>query len=385
MKVKNVDIFSPYILIAVIILYVSLAMVAYQYHLRGLDFVSGETLFAVFFGSLFFVIGALTPKIIGKYNLMPKLNTGNISKDELKNKLQSSKLNYLLSEKVVLAVVLVALFLELLNTYLLGGIPLFSGYLKAKATTDLWRVSYLLFLPAINILIAKYPKKWYYLLALIGLGLFVATGYRTTTMVILISLFITLYYVKGLKFKHFLIFAVIAAVIGIAVGYIAVKSIEWQQWTLNPIQLVFYRAGFTMMVFDKIVHMAGATHGALFYNTFTPGHPRYIVGDVVLGYHKMITPTIFGAAMLDFGYIALAIQMFVLGLVLRLVHSAQKLMNGTFTAIYATILASTLIWTETGPTDFHGWFFYALAIVALVVLARTVWKISKNGSKPENI
>ena len=93
MKVKNVDIFSPYILIAVIILYVSLAMVAYQYHLRGLDFVSGETLFAVFFGSLFFIIGALTPKIIGKYNLMPKLNTGNISKDKLKDKLQNSKLN----------------------------------------------------------------------------------------------------------------------------------------------------------------------------------------------------------------------------------------------------------------------------------------------------
>jgi uncharacterized membrane protein len=60
-------------------------------------------------------------------------------------------------------------------------------------------------------------------------------------------------------------------------------------------------------------------------------------------------------------------------------------MNGTFTAIYATILASTLIWTETGPTDFHGWFFYALASIALVVLAKTVWEISKKGSKPENI
>lgn len=382
MKVKNIDIFSPYIFVAVVLLYLGLAVGAYQYHLRNLDFVSAETFFVVFFGTLFFIIGVLAPKIIGKFNLLPNLSINSISKDKIKDKLQSSKLNYLLTEKVVLAAVLIAIFLELLNMYLLGGIPLFSGHLKAKATTDLWRVSYLIFLPAINILIAKYHKRWYYLLVLVGLALFVATGYRTTTMAVLISVFITIYYTRGLKFKHFLIFAVIAAVIGIAVGYIAVMSIEWQQWTLNPIQLVFYRAGFTLMVLDKIVHMAGATHGALFYNTFAPGgHPRYIVGEVALGYYKMITPTIFGPAMLDFGYIALAIQMFFLGLVLKLMHSASKLMDGTFTGLYAVILASTLIWIETGPTDFHGWFFYALAILSLVVFARSVWKVSKDGSR----
>jgi oligosaccharide repeat unit polymerase len=385
MKVKNIDIFSPYLVIAGIVIYVSLALVAYQYHLRNLNFVSNETLFAVFFGSLFFIIGALTPKIIGRFNLIPKLDTRSISKDKLKDKLKKSKFNALLNEKIILAVVLVAIFLELLNTYLLGGIPLFSGYLKAKATNDLWRVSYILFLPAINILIAKYHNKWYYLLFVIGLALFAATGYRTTTMAILISVFITIYYTRGLQFKHFLIFAVIAAVIGIAVGYIAVMSIEWQQWTLNPIQLVFYRAGFTLSVFDRIVDMAGATHGAMFYNTFTPGHPRYIVGDVVLGYHKMITPTIFGPAMLDFGYIALAIQMFIIGLFLRLLHSAHKLADGVFTAIYAVILAHTLIWIETGPTDFIVWLFYAFAVVALVVFARSMWGISKKGSKSEDI
>ena len=385
MKVKNIDIFSPYLVIAGIVIYVSLALVAYQYHLRNLNFVSNETLFAVFFGSLFFIIGALTPKIIGRFNLLPKLNTSSISKDKLKDKLKKSKFNVLLNEKIILAVVLVAIFLELLNTYLLGGIPLFSGYLKAKATNDLWRVSYILFLPAINILIAKYHNRWYYLLFVIGLALFAATGYRTTTMAILISVFITIYYTRGLQFKHFLIFAVIAAVIGIAVGYIAVMSIEWQQWTLNPIQLVFYRAGFTLSVFDRIVDMAGATHGAMFYNTFTPGHPRYIVGDVVLGYHKMITPTIFGPAMLDFGYIALAIQMFMIGLFLRLLHSAHKLADGVFTAIYAVILAHTLIWIETGPTDFIVWLFYAFALIALLVFARSMWGISKKGSKSEDI
>ena len=61
-------------------------------------------------------------------------------------------------------------------------------------------------------------------------------------------------------------------------------SIQWQQWSLNPLQLVAYRAGFTMMVFDKIVHMAGATGGDLIHQALTTGHPRVTVGHVVLNY-----------------------------------------------------------------------------------------------------
>ncbi|MDI6723823.1 MAG: oligosaccharide repeat unit polymerase family protein [Methanobacterium sp.] len=371
MKVKDIDIFSPYIVVAAIILYMALAIVAYQYHLRGLDFVSNETYFVVFFGTLFFVIGVLTPKVLGRFNLLKSFNIhDSIQRDNIKNKLQKSKLNNFLNEKVLLSIVFIGIFLQILNMYLLGGIPLFSGYLKAKATTDIWRISYIVFLPAINLLIAKYHRKWYFALFLIGLALFASTGYRTTTMAVLISVFITVYYTRGLKFKHFLIFAVIAAIIGISVGYIAVKSIEWQQWTLNPIQLVFYRAGFTLMVLDKIVHMAGATKGAMIYNTFTAGHPRYIVGEVALGYHKMITPTIFGPAMFDFGYIALAIQMFILGLILKLMHIAQRTVDSAYTAIYAIILAHTLIWIETGPTDSIVWLFYFLAVAFLLVFVR---------------
>ncbi len=370
MKVKNIDVFSPYIIVVAIILYMALALVAYQYHLRGLDFVSNETYFVVFFGTLFFVTGVLTPKMLGKVNLLGSFNISNSTKIEiLKNKLQESILNHLLNERALLSIVIIGILLQILNIYLLGGIPLFSGYLKAKATTDIWRISYILFLPAINILIAKYHKKWYLLLFLIGLVLFASTGYRTTTMAILISVFITVYYTRGLKFKHFLIFAVIASIILVIVGYIAVKSIEWQQWTLNPIQLVFYRAGFTLMVLDRIVEIAGATKGAMIYNTFTAGHPRYIVGELALGYHKMITPTIFGPAMLDFGYVALAIQMFTLGLILKLMYVSQRMVNGVYTAIYAIILAHTLIWIETGPTDSIVWLFYFLAIVLIVIFA----------------
>ena len=220
-----------------------------------------------------------------------------------------------------------------------------SGYLKAKAVTKIWIISYLLFLPGINILLAKFNRSYYYILFLLGIALFALTGYRTTTIVIILSVFITLYYTrkfsKNLKWVYFAIFVMGLVGIGLLVGYISAKSIEWQQWTLNPLELFFYRAGYTLTVFDKLIGMQGATNGTLAYYSLTgffqSADPRAIVGEVVLGYKHSSTSTIFGPALLDFGTWALALQMFILGLVLKLMHLIQKTKKGIFTAFYAII------------------------------------------------
>ena len=106
---------------------------------------------------------------------------------------------------IVLSLVIIGILLQIVNLIYLGGIPLFSGYLKARAATRIWLLSYLIFLPSINILIAKYDNKKYYLLFLLGLLLFVATGYRTTAMAIVISVLITLYYTKDLPWKYLIL------------------------------------------------------------------------------------------------------------------------------------------------------------------------------------
>jgi oligosaccharide repeat unit polymerase len=189
-----------------------------------------------------------------------------------------------------------------------------------------------------------------------------------------LSVFITLYYSRRLKTIYILLFVVIIALIGIAIGYIAVKSIQWQQWALNPLELLYYRAGFTLMVFDKIVHMAGTIGGEIFKQVFSSGHPRVTVGQVVLGYPAVssnpttsITSTIFGPAVLDFGFWAMALQMFILGLALKFVHNIQIEAKGAFTALYAIILAHTMIWVETGPTDITVWIFYAMSLLAVTL------------------
>jgi oligosaccharide repeat unit polymerase len=383
MKFEKVDLFSPYILVLIIALYVSLALIAYQEHLEDLQWISNTTLLYVLFGTIFFIVGVFIPKIIYNHNeKLQSLFGGTVTKEN--SSPWYNKLRILLDERVLVAAVLIALFLQVLNLYLLGGIPLLSGYLKFKATTDLWRIAYPIFLPAITILLAKYPRKWYYILFIGGLVVFAINGYRTTTMAILISGFITLYYSRKIKTSYILISIFIIALVGIIAGYVAVKSIQWQQWTLNPLELVSYRAGFTMMVFDKIVQMTGATGGDLFHQALTTGHPRVTVGQIVLGYPTAgdtpttsITSTIFGPAVLDFGFYAMAIQMFIIGVALRIVYATQIKANGAFTALYAIILTHTMIWVETGPTDSVVYIFYLLAFLAVILYATQLMKNSK--------
>lgn len=384
MELKRVDLFSPYIMVVIIAIYASLAAIAYQEHLRNLQWISSITWVYVFAGTMFFIAGVFVPKFI--YNRSEKLKSlfGGPNPGEKDSDPWYNKLRMLLDERIVLAAVIIGIFLQVLNLYLLGGIPILSGYLKFKATTDLWRFAYPIFLPAITILLAKYPRKWYYLLFIVGLGVFAINGYRTTTMAILLSGFITLYYSRRMKTSHILISILIIALVGIAAGYIAVMSIQWQQWALNPLQLVAYRAGFTMMVFDKIVHMAGTTGGTLFQQAFSTGHPRVTVGEVVLHYPlpgsaptTSITSTIFGPAVLDFGFYAMALQMFIIGAALRIIYATQIKANGAFTALYAIVITSTMIWVETGPTDIVVYLFYLLALIAVVIYATQLIRTRK--------
>jgi len=365
--VNNIDIFSPYIIVVFVLIYVALAALGYYYHIRNLDWADSITYYYIIFGMAIFILGLSIPRITSNFKKFT------LKIDGSKKSPWYSKIRLLVNEKVLFSLVILAIVLQGVNLAILGGIPLLSGYLKFQATTDLWRIAYVIFLPSLNLLLAKYPRKWYYILFVVGLILFAINGYRTSSMAIILSVIITTYYTMRLKAKYVLILIGLMAIIGIALGYVAVKAIQWQTWVLNPLELVFYRAGFTMMVLDKIAHMPGLTGGELFHQALTGGHPRVTVGEVVLGYRPVngittsITSTLFGPAILDFGAWGLAVQMFLLGLIIRFMHSAQKIAGGAFIGLYAIILAHTLIWIETGPTDGMVWFFYGLGIISLII------------------
>ncbi|RAP50858.1 MAG: hypothetical protein BZ133_04485 [Methanosphaera sp. SHI613] len=358
MNIKKLDIFNPMILVVLVLVYLLFSFIGFEFHLKELVGINNFTLIVVFLGLIAYIMGIFTSKyLLDKHDF----------------RIDESRLQYLTSRRTLLGIVILGIVFQIINMIYLGGIPLFSGYLKAKAVTRIWLASYLLFLPSINLLLAKYDDKKYYVLFLIGLLLFVLTGYRTTAMAIVLSVFITVYYTKDLPWKYIILSLASIFVLLMVVGYVAVKSIEWQTWTLNPLELLFYRAGYTLQVLDHAVFMQHSTNGQLLYNTlmgfFKSTDPRVIVGSTTLGYAHSTTSTIFGPALLDFGLWAMLVQMFILGVLLKIFYNVQREYKGIFIALYAMLLAHTIIWIETGPTDLVIYLFFVLSIIMVAYSA----------------
>jgi oligosaccharide repeat unit polymerase len=351
---RKYDLFNPLIVVIAILAFLALGYVG-SFNYRFDDPLDAEVILTVIFACIAFALAFLAVKY--------KVN------------IETRETNFL-SEKLLLALTIIALILQTLNLVLLGGIPLLNSTLKANATTNIWRVAYPLFLIAINFLLAKYYNRKYLILVILGALIFGLNGYRTSVLGILGSSFITLYYLERIS-RRFAIAFIAVIIIGImAIGYIASQSIAGQTWTLNPLELVFYRAAFTLEVFERILPLAGTTGGKILAMIFSSGSPRTFIGEYVLHYNVCLTSTLFGPVMLDFGYLGLTIQMLFMGAFLGLIH---KIKRGAGIGIYAFILTHTIIWIETGPTDIMIWFLYLIGLIYILIII-----FKKNTGSNEN-
>ena len=370
-KNGNFDLFNPLILVVMTILFLIIAMPMWYFY-QELPSPNLDLYLYIGLGLLFFIFGVF----LSNYILSKKYEID--ADSTLKKVLNPEKLSlsdsYSRNELILVGLVLLGILLQVINIALLGGIPLFSATLKAKAATKIWLISYIIFLPSINLLLARYNRKSHYLLLLIGLVLFALTGYRTTPIAIMLSALITLYYTRDVDLKYIILAILAIAVVLLAVGFIAVQAISWQHWSLNPVELVSYRAAFTLNILSKAIENQFATMGNLFYATltgfFTHSDARVLVGQATLGQVHSITSTIFGPALLDFGILGMILQMFLLGLILKTLHSIQNYKKEIFSAFYGILLAQTIIWIETGPTDVVVWLFYIIGIFLIIHFLR---------------
>lgn len=339
---KKYDFFNPMIVVVAILAFLAMGY-AGSFNYRFEDPLDLEVILTIIFACIIFAAGYLTVKY------KAKINAKEIS---------------FLNEKTLVIGIIIALILQTVNMILLGGIPLFNSQMKASATTNIWRVAYPLFLITLNLLLAKDYNRKYLIFVLLGAVIFGLNGYRTSVLGILGSSFITLYYLDKIS-RKFAIFFIAVIIIGLmAVGYIASQSIAGQHWTLNPLELIFYRAGFTLEVFERILPLAGTVNGKILSMIFSSGSPRTFIGEYVLHYNVCLTSTLFGPVMLDFGYIGLTVQMLFMGAFLGLIHKIKK---GAGIGIYAIILTHTIIWIETGPTDIMIWFLYLIGLIYLIM------------------
>ena len=337
------DFFNPLIVVVAILAFLAMGYIG-SFNYRFEDPLSIEVILTIIFSCILFTVGVL----LVKYKVNPE-KVKDIS---------------FLSERLLLSLAIVALILQTINMVLLGGIPLFDSVLKSNATTNIWRVAYPLFLITLNFLLAKYYNRKYLIIILLGALVFGLNGYRTSVLGILGSSFITLYYLDKISKKAGIAFIAIIAIGIIGVGYIASQSIANQTWTLNPLELIFYRAGFTLEVFEKIIPLAGTTNGKILSMIFSSGSPRTFIGQYVLHYDVCLTSTLFGPVYLDFGLIGLTVQMLFMGAFLEIIH---KLKKGIGIGIYSVILTHTIIWIETGPTDIMIWFLYLIGLLYIII------------------
>ncbi len=370
-KNGNFDLFHPLILVVMVILFLIIAMPMWYFYCE-LPSPNLDLYIYIGLGLLFFIFGIYLSNYILKENF--KIDTDLSFKKILLTEKLSLSDSYSKNELILVGLVSLGILLQIINIALLGGIPLFSATLKAKAATKIWLISYIIFLPAINVLLAKYNRKSHYILLGIGLVLFALTGYRTTPIAIMLSALITLYYTRDVDIKYIILAILAIAVMLLAVGFIAVQAISWQHWSLNPIESVSYRAAFTLNVLSKAIENQFTTMGNLFYTTltgfFTHSDARVLVGQATIGRVHSITSTIFGPALLDFGIVGMLIQMFLIGLILKTLHSIQNHSKSIFTAFYGILLAQTIIWIETGPTDVVVWLFYLIGILLIIHFLR---------------
>lgn len=362
MKLKNIDFFSPYIVALAIMVFLTMGYIG-SFNYRFEYPLSIQTIGTVLLGTLVFLIGIFIVK----------------SKFTIKKHDESpiyTRINNFFSEKLLIILILIAIILQSLNMLFIGGIPLFNSVLKSNATTNIWRIAYPLFLIMINILIAKYYKKRYLILVLIGALIFGLNGYRTSVLGILASVLITMYYIGKINKKIGILFIGLIVIGIVAIGYIASQSIANQHWMLNPLELIFYRAGFTLEVFQRILNLGGTTHGHILSMIFSSGSPRTFVGQYVLTDNACITSTIFGPAYLDFGLIGVLIQMFLMGIFLKMLNIVGKYKKEIGISLYSIILTHTLIWIETGPTDIMIWFLYLLGFIIIILNYKNI-KLNK--------
>ena len=148
---RTFDLFNPLIIVFMAILFLLLAMPMWYYY-QQLPSPNFDLYIYIGLGLLFFILGILLANYL--LNKDFKILNYSIQDMSLNPKCLSISDSYSMNELILVGLVSVGILLQIINIVLLGGIPLFSATLKAKEATKIWLISYIIFLPSINVLLA---------------------------------------------------------------------------------------------------------------------------------------------------------------------------------------------------------------------------------------
>lgn len=196
-------------------------------------------------------------------------------------------------------------------------------------------------------LIAFYRKR----VAICGivflLALAILSGFKSDAIAIIVSASITGILLRRITLRE-IGAGLLAVVLILAIAGTYIAEITYTTWNVPKAYYIFYRAGLTFSVFDKIVGLGfpfGYLHGAALLDA-----TQMIVSVKVLPeiytVPRIITSTLIGPGMLDFGIPGAFATAFFVGIYLGTMDRMRK--STVQTCLYAIALTHTFILIEVG-------------------------------------
>ena len=228
---------------------------------------------------------------------------------------------------------------------LLQGIPILDAASRTNAAVTPTRALFHGFgVFGAALLAAFYPRRWaipgILILALLGF----LSGFKSDSLSILSSGVITGLLLGRVKVREVLLAGVIALLI-LTLGSTHIASMAYGGWKLSPALYIPYRFGFTYSVFGQIVDLSfplGLLHGGALLST-----TQEVVSTAVLAYKEphIITSTLIGPGMLDFGLPGVLATAALIGLYLGAMDRRGTNLQA---CLYAIALTHTLVLLEVG-------------------------------------
>lgn len=250
-------------------------------------------------------------------------------------------------EEIGQKMLFLGILLLIFDLLYLRDIPLLHPEVRMHALNPLFVLGFPLIVLGINFEIFKRGQRratlFFMVLSITLLSLF---GFRGFLGILVLSTLINAYCNKRIDYKFLFLSATMFGVLMIFLGSVVI-AYSIQDWKLNVIELLFYRASFTFGVLNEITRisgMFGITQGGIWS---LPIMTNFFISEAILGYEHNITSTIMGPLIFDGGIVELIVVMFFFGIVLNTAYRRIDLDKGMI-PYYSMFLATMLVAIEIG-------------------------------------
>ncbi|WP_459200979.1 oligosaccharide repeat unit polymerase family protein [Methanococcus sp. CF] len=276
--------------------------------------------------------------------------------------------NYKIHEKIGLFLMVFGIFFTIMDLLWVRGVPLFDPASRKFLSVIYTAFSHTLPLGwAILVSSSKLSNKRIFLYSGVFSAFVVLLGYRTQVVVLLLSTIFAMYYSDKIKNK-----LMIYSLIGLALVVFGLSFLRHFVLNIggNPITS---RINLTMSIFDLIVknfngNFQGVIHNAIFSSYGLIDGPKYgprtLIANSIGVTGVTITPTIFGAVLMDFGMLGLIPYFGIFGLLMGLSSEVSGKLKGLYLGFYSIMVSYLIVGIETGILDFDVVVMYVLGIIS---------------------